>query len=359
MADKKHAVAIIGCGRLGQQYATAYSTYPDTEVVAIAEHNPDRRRVVGERFGVKALYPDADSLLRDIVPDIAAVVTPTKYYKDALIACAEAGVKGVSTDKPIAARLSDADEMVETCERRGVVYAAGNLMRASQAMTQTAERIRAGEYGELRGAALHRFMGEISGGGCQAISILRLLTDSEVDEVVAWGWPPEALASDRDEGLAITGKFHLTNGLECPVLGSDDPKSGVDLWTDDTRIHTHGPEVELFKGFDSNGARVKVDPRFDPFEWSQFKYLTSSIRSFIAAIETGSRPRVTGHDLRQALEVAIASKLSAQLGSLPLKLPLEDRSHVLYPGRHRWLGGDDSGQVQTEEEAAAQWTGYV
>ena len=40
MADKKHAVAIIGCGRLGQHYATAYSTYPDTEVVAIAERNP-------------------------------------------------------------------------------------------------------------------------------------------------------------------------------------------------------------------------------------------------------------------------------------------------------------------------------
>ena len=92
---KTYSVAIIGCGRLGQHYATAYSTYPDTEVVAIAEYNSDRRRVVGERFGVKALYPDAESLLRDIVPDIAAVVTPTKYYKDAVIACAESGVKGV------------------------------------------------------------------------------------------------------------------------------------------------------------------------------------------------------------------------------------------------------------------------
>lgn len=325
-------------------------------MVAIAEYNSDRRRAVGERFGVKALYPAAESLLRDIVPDIAAVVTPTKYYKDAVIACAESGVKGVSTDKPIAACLSDADEMVETCERRKIVYAGGNLMCASQSMTQTKERIRAGNYGKLRGAAIHQFEGEISGGGCQQISILRLLSGSEVDEVVAWGGPPEALRSDSDEGLAITGKFHLTNGLECLVLGSDIPNS-VDLWTDDVFIHTHNSDVELSRRFDINGARVKIDSKFDQFEWSQFKYLTGSIRSFIEAIKMSVRPRVTGHDLRQTLEVAIASKMSAQMGSVPMKLPLEDRAQVLYPVRYRWLGGDASGRVQTVDEAANQWTG--
>ena len=42
--NKKHKVAIIGCGRLAQQYGMAYSTYPDTEIVAIAEFNPERRK---------------------------------------------------------------------------------------------------------------------------------------------------------------------------------------------------------------------------------------------------------------------------------------------------------------------------
>ena len=37
MANKRHRVAIIGCGRLGQYYAEAYTTYPDTEIVAIAD----------------------------------------------------------------------------------------------------------------------------------------------------------------------------------------------------------------------------------------------------------------------------------------------------------------------------------
>ena len=52
MTDEKLRVAIIGCGHLGQHYATAYQTFPDTEVVAIAEYDSDKRKVVGERFGV-------------------------------------------------------------------------------------------------------------------------------------------------------------------------------------------------------------------------------------------------------------------------------------------------------------------
>ena len=128
--DEKYTVALIGCGRLGQHYAEVYQTLPNTELVAIAEYNPERRQAVGERFGVRALYQDAQDLFRHMVPDIAAVVLPGKYIKEAVIAAAQAGVKGVSTDKPIEARLSDVDAMIEECTARGVVFAGGNLQRA-------------------------------------------------------------------------------------------------------------------------------------------------------------------------------------------------------------------------------------
>ena len=90
-----------------------------------------------------ALYADARSLLDDIAVDIAAIVTPSRFYKDAVIACAEAGVKGVSCDKPIAAVLSDADEMVEVCASRGVVFAGGNLQRAMNELQEAARMLRA------------------------------------------------------------------------------------------------------------------------------------------------------------------------------------------------------------------------
>ena len=154
VAEKKYTVAIIGCGRLGQHYAEVYQTLPNTELVAIAEYNPERLKAVGERFGVDALYPDAEAMYREMVPDIAAVVLPGKYIKEAVIASAQAGVKGVSTDKPIAARLSDVDEMIEVCVERGVVFAGGNLQRALSEVQEAAAWLRAGDYGALRGVSL-------------------------------------------------------------------------------------------------------------------------------------------------------------------------------------------------------------
>ena len=354
MTTPTHRVAIIGCGRLGQSYAKAYSTYPDTQIVAIAEANPQRRQAVGERFGVKALYADAPSLLNDVVPDVAAIVTPTKYMKDAVIACAEAGVKGVSTDKPLAAVLSDADAMVEACASRGVVYSGGNLQRAMHEVQAAAQRLRAGEFGELRGAAVHGWGGEISGGGCQHMSVLRLFASAEVDEVLAWGTPPEALAGEADTDLIIHGRFHLTNGLECSVFGTKTPCSGVDVWSDDALVRWDWRPPKIFKGFDARGARIEIDPKYEPYEWSEFSYLTGSIRAFLAAVESGSELWISGHDLRQALEVAIAAKLSAQRGNVPVKLPLADRSLSMLPHPYRWMGGDQAGRSQTVEEAAGR-----
>ena len=351
MSDTKHRVAIIGCGRMGQNYAEAYTTYPDTEIIAIVDANAERREVLGTRFNVEALYSDVESLLRDIVPDIAVVVTPTKYMKDAVIACAEAGVKGISTEKPIAARLEDADAMVNACAERGIVFAGGNLQRAMNEVQEAASRLHNGEFGDIKGASVHGFGGEISGGGCQHISVLRLLANAEVEEIVAWGTPPEALNAETDEGLIINGLFQLTNGLTCSVFGTQTPCRGVDVWTDECLIRWDWNPPEIFKGYDQNGNRIRLEPNYNPYPWNEFSYLTGSIRSFLAAVDGNGHPWITGADLRQALEVAIAAKLSATRNSVPVKLPLEDRSLALYPRPYRWLGGDATGRPQSLEEA--------
>ena len=354
MPEKKR-VAIIGCGRMGQHYAGAYDMFEDTEIVAIAEYNDARRKVVGERFGVTALYKDANELFKDIVPDLAAVILPGKYIKEAVIAAAEAGVKGVSSDKPIAATLHDADEMVNICEARGVIFHGGNLQRASHEIQETANRLRQGWYGKILGATLHAWgSSEISGGGCQELAVLRLLTSAEVTEVISWAGPQDVLESDSDEGLFVHALFRMSNGLECPVSAHSIGFGGLDIWTENTLIRCKGPKVEMFQGFDGDGKRTQVDPRFSDFPWPRFNYLGSSIRSLISAVAHGSEMALSGHDLRQSLEIAIAAKYSALWGSVPVKLPLADRSLTLYPHTYRWLGGDQSGNPQTVEEARSR-----
>ena len=45
-------------------------------------------------------------------------------------------------------------------------------------------------------------------------------------------------------------------------------------------------------------------------------------------------------------------KLSAQKGNIPIKLPLVDRTHTLIPEIYRWIGGDQTGNIQSVEEAS-------
>lgn len=370
-AGKKLTVGIVGCGRMGQYYAEVYKALPNTELVAIAEWNDERRAVVGERFGVTALFKEVRLMLKSVVPDIVAVITPTKFMKDAVIASANAGVKGVSTDKPIAATLSDADAMVEACEKNKVVFAGGNLQRAKWQVQHAARLLHSGELGKPIGAAVHGFGGEISGGGCQHIAVLRLFLGEEVSEAIAWGEPEEALANDQsDRGLNINGRFRMESGLECQVYGltreygSPQNRSGVHVWTDDALVAWEWNSPRVYRGFDAAGKRQEIDPKYPPFPWEDIaqqagltrpdSYLVSSIQSFLAAVRSGSELWVSGHDLRQSLEVAVACKRSAQLGSKPVKLPLKDRSLALYPRPYRWLGGDPTGSPQSATDAAGK-----
>jgi hypothetical protein len=377
-AQRKLRVAIIGCGRLGQLYAEVFRALPDTELVAIAEWNPERREVVGERFGVKALFRDAEALLSKVVPDLVAIVTPSKFIKDAVVACAEAGVKGVLTDRPFAARLSDADEMIETCKSRGTVLAGGALERANWEVEAAGRKLATGEFGKRVGASVHSYRGEICSGGTARMLVLQHFTQAEVDEVIAWGSPAEKLAdSATDEGLSINARCHLTSGLECQVFGSQSqpPHFGVEVWTENALVRwdRHGdPLTQIFHGVDARGARKEIEPDYDPWSWakvgremeplltslgmkgSERYYVLAPVTGLVDAVTKGIPPRITGETQRHALEIAIACKRSAQLGNIPVKLPLEDRSAALYPRPYRWLGGDAAGRPQSAAEAAGK-----
>ena len=209
--------------------------------------------------------------------------------------------------------------------------------------------------------------------------VLQHFMQADVDEITAWGSPPEKLAeSETDHGLSINAHFRLTSGAECSVFGSESraPHRGVEVWTDDdalVRWDRHGePLTQIYHGLDSRGARKEIEPDYDPWPWakvaqemeplltrlgmkgSEKYYVLSPVAGMIDAVTKRIPPFITGETQRHALEVAIACKLSAQRGSVPIKLPLEDRSLALFPRDYRWLGGDAAGRPQTATEAAGK-----
>jgi predicted dehydrogenase len=249
-------------------------------------------------------YATVESMCAAELPDIVSVVTPAKYMKAAVVTASKSpGIKAVQVDKPFGGPLADADAMVDACTAAGVLFAGGNLQRAMGEVQHAAARLRSGEWGSVVGASVHGWQGEILGGGCQHIAVLRLLTQAEVSSVVAWFDPVDGLtmeydgemvAVDNDEsdpengGVALRANAMLTlsTGVPCAVFGADTPCRGVDVWTDqDVLVRWDWAPPVVFQGIDvTTGRRVPLAIDYPEKEFAEFDYLADSIRSMLRTI---------------------------------------------------------------------------
>ncbi len=343
MVDQVTA-SVVGCGWMGEYYVQWLCGHHNVELISIVDSDPDKLRLMSKKYGVERSYLDVRKMLDSQVPDVVMIVTPTAYFKKLVLVCAEAGVNGILVEKPIGGLLSDVDEMIHACESNGIVFGGGRVQRAISQVQFVAREIHGGSYGTLIGASVHNWGdgSQISGGGNQHVSVLRLLTGTEISEVVAWAKPQELLEGGSDMGLTVNGLFSLSNGIQCPVFGMATPFGGLDggvqVWSESALIAANSFSLpEVFSGFNEDGSRIRVDTSWQPVE-NHAAALDGTITSFLDSVVNGTDLWVSAGDLLVALEVAIAAKQSALLGNIPVKLPLNDRSLSLYPNRSRWLG---------------------
>ncbi len=356
--NAKYSVGVIGCGVAATARARAFDQHPMCEVVAIADTDPENLEVGCKRFGVPG-YSTYDEMFANEQIDIAMPVLPVRPNADAVVASARAGVKAVFCEKPLTARLSDADRMVEECRSRGVHFAAGEVTSSHPDYQKAYEMAASGELGEVSRINLYEGNDQ---GGCHGLNLARKFAGkAEVDFVVGWveGDPDSDYQDDHGEGEPWFGKIggyiRFANGIECFSSYGDVRWRGIEVIGSDGVLHNRNntgrglrilkasrqdapggvtlSEVEgAFQTFDQG------DPGYDEEGWREpGEVMTHIVQAIVDSLETGAELKVTtGADLRHALEIAIALRESHRRGHSAVKLPLEDRSLVMYPAKMRW-----------------------
>jgi predicted dehydrogenase len=335
-------VAVIGAaGFWGAFYMRAFASDPRCEIVAVADTASDRLRQVAEHYGVERRFASTQELLGSVLPDIAAVVLPVRHTPGAVTACAAAGVPVVGCEKPISASLADADRTVAYCRERRVSLSCGTALWEIPRLESICRWLRDGNLGELREASLPSgFNNQISGNGCVPLCWLRFLAGREAEWVEGWTTPPEAAIGDGD--CNAYGRIGLPGGAVCHVPSPAEATTqaeGVALTMTRGRAWIARQGVAFVQGSGPTAGLVFPDFLGEPASDS-FHGLLDSL---IALCDQGGEAPCSGHDYRQALEIAIAFKLSAAEGHRRVTLPLEDRSLVLNPVPYRMEGGDVAG----------------
>ena len=145
---KPYRVGIIGCGGMSRNHAKAYAQNPATTLVAAMDISRESAAKLSQEFSIPAVYTDYNELLEKEDLDIVSIATWQGVRAEITIAAAKAGVKGILGEKPMAACLGEADDMIEVCEKHGAKLAIGHQSRYLAKNTEIRRLIQDGAIGE-------------------------------------------------------------------------------------------------------------------------------------------------------------------------------------------------------------------
>ncbi|MBI4666874.1 MAG: Gfo/Idh/MocA family oxidoreductase [Nitrospinae bacterium] len=345
---KQHRVAIIGCGRIASilegdplrakpcTHAGAFAAHPKTKIVAGADINPERLKLFGRKWRVKGLYDDYRKMLAAEKPDIVSVAAWTEYHAEMVIACAEAGVKGIYCEKPLAVSLPQARKMIKACQKHDVAMVVGHERRWDRRYQVIREKLAAGELGQLRSVTGYCLSGawpklsrkKYGGGpvfhdGTHLVDLFRFIAGDAVAAMAV---------EDRRHGNAnvestVMGVIEFENGARGMIIGGGERQYfhfELDIQTDRARavITNHSAHLYMkaesmhFTGF------TELEPAEFPPVPDYINPFVGGVEDLVNQVETGAPSLSSGVDGYKALEIIMALYRSAGGGGQRVKIPL-------------------------------------
>ncbi len=356
----RYRAAIIGRtgrGDYGHDLDRAWIDLPDVALVAVADEDAAGRQAALERTGALTGYADYREMLARERPDFVSVAPRwVDCHAEMMLACAEAGVRGILCEKPFARTPAEADAVLDACRRAGTKVAVTHQARAMPQVRQAVAMARGGALGRVHTLAGHG-KGDSRGGGEDLIvlgtHILDLMRQVAGDpewvfaRVQARGHDIDpADVREGGEGLgplagdSLTAMYAFPEGItgifDSHRNGGSSVRFGLEI---------HGTEgvlaVRAGEGWSvvhtPQAHAVSVAPvewrRLPAPEWEaaprKLAWANQILaRDLIAAVEEDREPMSSGADGRWAVEMILGVYASQRAGAR-VRLPLAERGHPL------------------------------
>jgi len=319
-------VGVIGAGALGYHHVRILRDVAGARLIGFYESRADRATAVANELGVPA-YDRLEELLDAV--DAATVVVPTPAHYEVARAALERG-KHLLIEKPIAATLAEADELLTIAAKTGALVQTGHVERFNRAIRAALPHVEKARFIESdrlapfnpRGADVAVVLDLM----IHDIDLVRTLVGSHIRDVSAVGvqvlTPFVDIANARlrfeDGAVAnITASRVSRERMRKVRIFQESGYLSLDLAAGEGeffRLRRDVDFAELAKGAQAIEAFVERVPLMAP----EGEPLRLEFESFLEAVRGTAPVTVSGEDGREALAVAltIVSEIERTLPSL-------------------------------------------
>jgi len=144
---KKLKVAVAGTGFIGPAHIEALRRLPDVEVIGLTDVTAEVAEQKAEHLGVEKAYANYEELLKDDI-DCVHICTPNFLHYEMAKKALEVG-KNVVCEKPLSMTIKEAEDLVSTAEKTGLVNAIHFNLRYYPLIRQMKTMREKGDLGEV------------------------------------------------------------------------------------------------------------------------------------------------------------------------------------------------------------------
>ena len=317
----KYRVAVVGCGSIAGAHGRGWTENSDTEIVALADTNPDALVDFGREFNVlpEHHYADMREMMRREQPDIVSVCSWHARHAEMVIAAARFRPKLILCEKPMATNLQQADQMIIACRRNQVKLAIGHQRRFYSGWIAARDLVAQRAIGQPKHLWSCVFNGLLNW-GTHTIDCMRFVLGEPKTE---WVMGNVERKTDRYErGVRIedrcAGIIGFEGGVQA-VIENDMPSPGsihCRIEGSEGMLDINENVVRFFNA-ETNGWRTIENPRNDPF-YDQAQGLVDWLDGAVADY------RGEGEKARAVIEIMMAIYESARCHEV-VRMPLQTR----------------------------------
>ena len=332
----RYQAAIIGCGDMGHAHAEGYVANPEVELRAVVDPVESARRQFQAEYGVPEAYGSMEEMFAAFRPDLVSVCVWHRLHAPMTVAAAEAGVRAVVCEKPMATSMAEVDAMIEACDRAGTKLLVGHQRRFTPGWERARDLVAAGAIGEVHAAQGRGRQGLLNVGTHIIDGLLFIIGEPEAQ------WVMGAVERDTDRferatpiedrcmvlvELAGGAQLFVQNDLPAGRSLNDPVRQSIGLQVtgSDGMLEASEFSVRTFTA-DSQGWRL--DFSRDEVDTIGGRANARQARELIRWLEGGPEHRCSARRARQTTEIMMAAYESARRHRV-VHLPVEEPSYPL------------------------------